>query len=117
MDDTKTDAPKKQGRPKPRKWGLGPSPLILKRTPRRRPEPPATGGRATFDYSREIAAHDRVRPALMEQHPGKFIVFVGEEMLGPFETFDATVRAAYKKFGRRAIYVRQLVADDDVAYG
>ena len=116
MDDTKTDA-SKQGRRNPRKWGLGPNPLILKRTPRRRPESPTTRDRTMFDYSREIAAHDRARPALMERYPGKFVVFVGEEMLGPFETFVATVRAAYEKFGRRAIYVRQLVPNDDVAYG
>lgn len=104
----------KRPRPKPRRWGRGPNPLILKRRPRRDPEPPEPVAAGRVDYSREQAAFARVRADLLERHPGKFVVFVGDEMIGPFDNFPIALREAYQTFGRRPIYAKELIPDDSV---
>ncbi len=94
-----------------RKWGHGSNPLILKRSPRRKSELPDTPKPVATDSVLEQAAYDRLRSELMEKHPGKFVVFVGENMLGPFHDVPAALSAAYRKFGRRAIFLKELVPE------
>lgn len=97
-----------------RKWGRGPNPLILKRTPRRGPEPPAERRPGLPDYSCERAAYALVKWDLIAKHPGQFVVFVGDEMIGPFADFPLAQKTAYETFGRRPIYAKELIPDDSV---
>ena len=63
-------------------------------------------------YTVERAAFAQHKPELLRQHPGKYVVFVGEDMIGPFDTFLNAVKGAYQKHGRRPIYTKQLIHDD-----
>ncbi len=95
-----------------RRWGRGPNPLILKRTPRRPPEPTPERRPGLPDYTREQAAYARVKWDLIAKYPGQFVVFVGDEMIGPFANFPLALRTAYETFGRRPILAKELIPDD-----
>jgi len=100
-----------------RKWGRGSNPLILKRTPRRSPEPPeppAERRPGLPDYSRERANFARVKWDLIAKYPGQFMVFVDDEMIGPFADFPLALKTAYETFGRRPILAKELIPDDSV---
>ncbi len=64
------------------------------------------------DYTLERAAFASHRSQLLRDHYGRFVVFVGNEMIGLYDSFPIAVKEARKKFGRRPIYTKHLVTDD-----
>lgn len=63
-------------------------------------------------YEVERATYARRKPDLLREAPGKFVVFVGETMIGPFDDRPSALKAAYRTFGVRSIYVRQVLAEE-----
>jgi uncharacterized protein (DUF433 family) len=72
------------------------------------------GGRPFAGYERETAAYERLEPELLRTARGRFVAFVGDEMVGPVATFGEALRAGYRRFGRGPLFVKQVLADDPV---
>jgi uncharacterized protein (DUF433 family) len=67
------------------------------------PRRPFTG----FDV--EQAAYARLKPELLRTAAGKYVVLVGEELVGPVDSFDEALRAGYARFGPGPLYVKQVL--------
>jgi hypothetical protein len=73
-----------------------------------RPERPFAG------YDRERDAFESHRDELLAMSAGKFVVLVGERMIGPFETEDEAERSGYETFGLGPLYIKRISAEDQV---
>jgi hypothetical protein len=74
-----------------------------------RPKRPFTG------YDRERAAYEGRKRALLATAEGRFVVFVGGEMVGPFVTEDEAERAGYEAFGLGPLYIKKVLAEESAA--
>jgi hypothetical protein len=74
-----------------------------------RPRRPFTG------YDRERSAYERLKHELLVTAEGKFVVFVGDQMLGPFATEDEAERSGYAAFGLGPLYIKRVSAEEPVA--
>ena len=63
-------------------------------------------------YDTERAAYFRRKPELLRTIPGKFVVFVGEEMAGPFDDFSTAISAGLQRFGRGPLYIKQILVEE-----
>jgi len=68
--------------------------------------------RPHFGYDTERAAYFRRKPELLRTIPGKFVVFVGEEMVGPFADFPSAIGAGLQRFGRGPLYIKQILIEE-----
>lgn len=66
-------------------------------------------------YAVERTAYARRKPELLREAPGKYVVFVGEEMIGPFDDLPSALKAAYGTFGYRRLYAKRVLAEDPAA--
>jgi hypothetical protein len=77
---------------------------------------PAPQARRPFEgFDREEAAYARGKPELLRAAEGQYVVFVGEEMVGPVATYGEALRAGYRRFGRGPLYVKRVLAQEPVA--
>jgi len=75
----------------------------------------ATPPRRVFvGFDRERATYARLKPELLAKAEGKFVVIVGDEVIGPLETDEEAARAGYKRFGLGYLYIKQILADEPV---
>jgi hypothetical protein len=58
----------------------------------------------------EIAAFEQMQPSLQADHPGKWIVIRGRELVGAYENFDMAAAEAVRQFGRGPYLIRQVGA-------
>lgn len=64
-------------------------------------------------YAVERAAYARRKPELLREAPGKYVVFAGEAMIGPFDDQSAALLAGYRAFGiDRPLYFKQVLAEE-----
>ena len=64
----------------------------------------------TAPLSSEIAAFEAARADLEKTHPGKFVVFNGDQFIGAWDTFNAAASEAVARFGRGPYLIRQVGA-------
>jgi hypothetical protein len=77
--------------------------------------PPSTSQRRPFTgFDIERATYSRLKPDLLVSAEGKYVVIVGDELIGPLESHEAAERAGYKRFGLGHLYVKQLSAEEPV---
>ena len=65
-----------------------------------------------FDLERD--AYESRKKELLESARGNFVVFVGDQMIGPFSTEDEAERAGYESFGLGALYIKQVLAEEPI---
>jgi len=65
-------------------------------------------------FARERATYDRLKPDLLVGDEGKYVVIVGDEVVGPLGSHEEAERAGYKRFGLGPLYVKQVVAEEPV---
>jgi hypothetical protein len=70
--------------------------------------------RAFTGFDRERATYERLKADLLVSDLGKYVVIVGEEVLGPLESHEEAERTGYKRFGLGPLYVKQVVAEEPV---
>lgn len=58
----------------------------------------------------EIAAYERLRPALEAEHRMQWVVFRGTEHVGTYPSFQEAAEDAIQKFGRGPYLIRQVGA-------
>ena len=58
----------------------------------------------------EIAAYERLRPALEAEHRMRWVVFRGTAHVGTYPSFQEAAEDAIRKFGRGPYLIRQVGA-------
>jgi hypothetical protein len=71
--------------------------------------------RPYLGFDRERATWERLKPELLRTAEGKFVVIVGDEIVGPLETDEDAERAGYARFGLGPLYIKQVLAEEPVA--
>ena len=61
------------------------------------------------------AIYERHKPELLKMAEGKFVVIVGDELVGPLETDEEAERAGYARFGLGPLYIKQVLAEEPPA--
>lgn len=61
-----------------------------------------------LELEQEITAFEGLRGALEAEHPGKWIVMRGRELVGAYDSFDLAAADAVKRFGRGPYLIRQV---------
>ncbi len=75
-----------------------------------------TGSRRPFlGFDREREAYAREKAGLLDGCEGAYVVFVGDEMLGPFESHAEAERAGYKEFGLGPLFITMIQREERVA--
>jgi hypothetical protein len=75
---------------------------------------PTHARRQFLGFDLEAATYARLKPELLCRFPGKFVVFVGDEVEGPVETFREALRAGYRRFGLGPLFVKQILTVEPV---
>jgi len=66
-------------------------------------------------FDRERATYERHKTELLGTAAGKFVVIVGDELIGPLETDEEAERAGYARFGLGPLYIKQILAEEPPA--
>jgi len=75
----------------------------------------APGSRRPFvGFDRERATYERLKPALLAKAEGKYVVIVGDEVVGPLESHADAELAGYTQFGIGPLYIKQVLAEEPV---
>jgi hypothetical protein len=77
--------------------------------PASRPRRPFTG----FDRERQVFGERRRE--LLASSEGKYVVVVGDRMIGAFETEDEAERSGYDTFGLGPLYIKRVLAAEPIA--
>jgi len=81
----------------------------------RRCRPPPPSQRRPFTgFDRERAIYGQLKPDLLVSDEGKYVLIVGDQVLGPLESHEEAERAGYQRFGLGPLYVKQIVAEEPV---
>lgn len=70
------------------------------------------GQRPFVGYDRERSAYAQLENELLSRAEGKYVIFVGQDMEGPVDTFDEALRAGWRRFGLGPLYVKQVRTED-----
>lgn len=62
------------------------------------------------EIKEEIAAYDKIRAQLEEEHMGEWVLFHDLQLVGTYKSFDGAAEDAVKKFGRGPYLIRQVGA-------
>jgi hypothetical protein len=63
-------------------------------------------------FDRERATYERHKPELLRTAEGKWVVIVGDELVGPLESDEEAERAGYRRFGLGPQYIKQVLAQE-----
>jgi hypothetical protein len=73
---------------------------------------PLAGQRRPFTgFDRERATYQRLKADLLARAEGKYVVIVGDEVVGPLGSHEEAERAGYDRFGLGPLYVKLIVAE------
>lgn len=60
-----------------------------------------------MEFDRELATYLKHLMDLV-QHEGRYVVVLGDEILGPFDTYEAALKGGYDRFGVVAFLVQKV---------
>jgi len=80
-----------------------------------RPDSRSQPRRSFAGFDRERATYERHKPELLKSAAGKFVVIVGDELVGPLETDEEAERVGYARFGLGPLYIKQVLAEEPPA--
>jgi hypothetical protein len=70
--------------------------------------------RPFIGYDRETETYERLKPGLLERAEGRFVVLVGDEMIGPFDSRPEAEGAGYARFGLGPLFIKRVLAEEPV---
>src|SRR4051812_9547280 len=70
--------------------------------------------RAFGGFDVERAAYEQLKPSLLAEAEGKFVVLVKRTWEGPFDTFEEAERAGYLRFGFGPLYIKRVAEEEPV---
>jgi hypothetical protein len=62
----------------------------------------------------ELATFEEMKPALLENHAGKFALIKGGEFVGAFDTPDNAYAEGIKRYGREVFLVKRISEQEEV---
>ncbi len=71
--------------------------------------------RSFSGFDRERNVYAQLKADLLAHAENKYVVIVGDEIEGPFETFEEALRSGYRRFGLGPLYVKQITTTEPVA--
>ncbi len=74
----------------------------------------AQARRQFLGFNTEAATYAQLKPELISDFPGKFVVIVGNEVEGPVDTFPEALRAGYRRFGLGPLFIKQILTIEPV---
>lgn len=63
---------------------------------------------------KEIAAFERAKESLLQNHNGKFALFKGDDFLGAFDSAENAYSEGVKRFGKQEFLVRKVAEREEV---
>jgi hypothetical protein len=70
---------------------------------------------SALPFARESAVYDAHLIDLLDSQ-GKYVLIYGEEITGPFETFDEALDVGYDKYGLELFMVKQIHKAEPIHY-
>lgn len=70
----------------------------------------------THPLQTEIAFYEKKKEELQRSHPGKFVVIVGEEILGVYDTEETAYANAVRTKGNVPMLIRRVGDDGEKLY-
>ncbi len=64
----------------------------------------------------ELATFNKNLPDWLQTHEGKFVLVVGEELVGVFDNPQAAYEAGIQRFGNIAMLIREVRREDETAF-
>jgi hypothetical protein len=64
---------------------------------------------------KELAIYEKMKPELLANHEGKFVLIHGDDFLGAFDSAENAYAEGVKKFGQESFLVKK-VAETDATY-
>jgi len=62
----------------------------------------------------ELALFEKMKPELLKNHEGKFILIRGDDFLGAFDTAENAYAEGVKRYGRESFLVKKVTAQEEV---
>lgn len=62
----------------------------------------------------EVARYDELKPSLLAEHAGEYVVIRGGEVLGIFADWEAAYVAGRKAYGNVPILVRRILSEQPI---
>jgi hypothetical protein len=57
---------------------------------------------------KELETYEKLREELLAEHEGKYVLILGDQMLGIFDTQMDAIRTGYQRFGHVPIFVKKI---------
>ena len=77
---------------------------------------PALKARRPFvGFDRERETFHQIKPELLDRCEGRYVVIVGDEMMGPFNSHGEAEKAGYERFGLGPLYIKQILREEPAA--
>ena len=78
------------------------------------PAPSAKARRPFVGYDRELEAYRQRKPGLLAHAEGRYVVLVGDEMIGPYRSHSEAEEAGYSRFGLGPLLIKQVLTEEPV---
>jgi hypothetical protein len=66
--------------------------------------------------NRELAAYEREKARLLKEHEGKFVLIVGDDVIGIFDTQFAAIDEGWKLFPGKPILTKKITPTEEVVF-
>jgi hypothetical protein len=63
-------------------------------------------------FEREQKFYDQHKAELLRHHLGKFVLIVGEELIGAYDEQEAAYRVGIERFGNVPLFIKLVEAQD-----
>lgn len=63
---------------------------------------------------KELALFAKMKPELLKNHKGKFVLIRGEEFLGTYDSAENAYGEGVKRFGRETFLVKKVTEQEEV---
>jgi len=62
----------------------------------------------------ELALYEQMKPELLKNHEGKFVLIRHDQFLGAFDSAENAYTEGVKRFGREVFLVKKVTKEDEV---
>lgn len=62
----------------------------------------------------ELALYAKMKPDLLKNHEGKFVLIRGEEFIGAYDSAENAYSEGVKRFGKEVFLVKKVTKEEEV---
>ena len=67
-----------------------------------------------MSLEKELATFAKMKPDLLKNHEGKFVLIRGEELIGAYDSAENAYAEGIKRFGRELFLVKKVTEQEEV---